>query len=92
MSDDGPLPGALRDAFRLERFGAPYAGGWMTWPARWLIPAETARGVYDAMTAVKRAMSSLQGDALEKWKADNAGAVKTALWAERLRDEDGDND
>ena len=81
------MPPPLRDSFRLERFGAPYSGGWMTWPLRWLIPVETARNVFDTVSAVNRAMSEYEGDALDKWRQRNQRLIHAALAIEEIRSE-----
>ena len=67
--------------------GAPWAGGWMQWPARWLIATETARSVYDTLTAVNRALNTLEGDALDTWRNENSRLLDAALAIERLRNE-----
>lgn len=70
----------------MSRYGAPFAGGWMTWPLRWLHPVETALNVYDTMSAVTSAMSRLKGDDLDKWNSENARLSRSALAINRLRD------
>ncbi len=73
------MPKELKWGLRLERYGAPFDGGWMSWPVRWLYPVETALYVYQVLTAVKRAMSTLDGDALDKWQAQNGRLLEAAL-------------
>jgi len=76
----------------MERYGAPFAGGFMQWPLKWLRPVETAMNVYQTLTAVNSAMKRMEGEALTKWKTDNARSVRMAVDIERLRaamDEDG---
>lgn len=81
------MPKELRDGFRMQRYGAPYSGGWMHWPVKWLLPVETALNVYDTLTAVNTAMSRLSGEQLASWQAENSRIVKSALEITRLRDE-----
>lgn len=87
MDSDGPLPGALRDGWRMERFGAPFAGGWMAWPLRWVRRVELALNVYGALTTVGRAMSLYDGEALGKWQRENQRLVDAVAAIQRMRDE-----
>ena len=59
----------------------------MTWPLRWLIPVETARNVFDTVSAVNRAMSEYEGDALDKWRQRNQRLIHAALAIEEIRSE-----
>jgi hypothetical protein len=86
------MPRALTNAIRLRRYGDPWAGGWMTWPVRWLIDVETAEDAYTALTEVNRAMARLDGDRLAEWQRDNAGMVKRALAIEALLADEGAGD
>lgn len=77
----------------MERYGAPYSGGWMSWPLRWLTPVETALNVYNTLRAVNDAMSRLEGDALYEWQTRNKRVVQSALDIQAIRDEvEGDDD
>jgi hypothetical protein len=87
VDSDGPLPRPLRDGFRMQRLGAPFDGGWMKWPLRWLRPVETALNVYEILTAVGQAMSTLKEDRLEKWRQENQRLIKQSLDIQRVRDE-----
>jgi hypothetical protein len=71
----------------MEKYGPPFAGGWMSWPLSWFRPVQTALNAYDTLTAVNRAMSHLEGDALRKWQGENGRLIETALAIQRLRDE-----
>jgi hypothetical protein len=89
------MPRSLTNAIRLRRYGAPWEGGWMSWPVRWLIDTETAEDAYTALTEVNRAMSRLEGERLEEWQRDNAKMVRRALEIEALLDaetNEGDTD
>ena len=79
------MPAPLRESFRAERFGAPYNGGYRQWPLRWLIPAETARNVYETLTAVQRAMNEMEGESLNRWRERNPRLIAGALAIEALR-------
>jgi hypothetical protein len=88
------LPKALEAGFKLQRYGAPFAGGWMQWPLKWLTPVQIAMNVYDTLTAFNAAMerfSEMNGkaraDAERKWMAKNGRLVQRALAIQRLRDE-----
>jgi hypothetical protein len=87
VDSDGPIPGALHDAFRLEKYGAPFAGGWTTWPLKWFMPVQIASNTYDTLTAVNRAMSRLDGEALDKWRSENGRLINAALTIQQIRDE-----
>lgn len=50
---------------------------------------EAARGAHTAITAVHKALSTLDGEKLMEWQAEHADMVKLALAVEALRDEDG---
>ena len=71
----------------MQRYGAPYSGGWMQWPLRWLLPVETALNVYNALNAVNDATSRLEGAALEQWRQRNARTLEAALNIHAIRDE-----
>lgn len=94
VDSDGPLPGALRDGWRMERFGAPFAGGWLSWPLRWVRRVEMALNVYGALTTVGRAMSMYENDtnALAKWQRENQRLVDAVAEIQRMRDEAGSGD
>ena len=79
------MPKPLKDAFRIQRYGPPVAGGWLNWPLRILIPAETALNVFETLTAVNNAMIRMEGDALARWQRQNAAVVRQALLIERIR-------
>lgn len=70
----------------MKRFGAPFGGGWMNWPLRWLLPVELALNVYETLTAVGWAMSNLEGDSLTRWQAENTRLTKAALEIQNMRD------
>lgn len=53
---------------------------------RWFLPVETALNVYEILTTVSRAMSTLEGDALDKWNRDNRRLVDAALAIQAIRD------
>jgi hypothetical protein len=59
----------------------------MTWPLKWFRPVQTALNTYDTLTAVNRAMSHMEGDALRKWQSENGRLIETALDIQRMRDE-----
>lgn len=46
--DDAPPPPELRMAWRVRRWGAPYADGWMDWPAGLVDKMAIAENVYNA--------------------------------------------
>jgi hypothetical protein len=77
----------------MQRYGAPYGGGWMEWPLKWLKPVETALNVYNALTAVNDATSRLEGDALVKWNERNKRTLQACLSIHAIREEleNGDN-
>ena len=59
----------------------------MTWPVRWFLPVETALNVYEVLTTMNRAMSTLKGEELAKWKLANNRLVQAALDIQANRDE-----
>ena len=59
----------------------------MTWPVRWFLPVETALNVYEVLTTMNRAMSTLKDEALTKWKSENNRLVQAALDIQANRDE-----
>jgi hypothetical protein len=59
----------------------------MTWPVRWFLPVETALNVYEVLTTMNRAMSTLKGEELAKWKLANSRLVQAALDIQANRDE-----
>ena len=71
----------------MQRYGAPFAGGWMNWPIRWLLPVELALHVHEVLTAVADALGRLEGEALEKWQARNERLLKQALSYQAIREE-----
>lgn len=62
----------------------------MTWPAKWVNDMETAGSIYNTVTAMNRALATLDGDALAKWKNENLRLVTAYMGIERIRGE-GDN-
>lgn len=92
VDSDGPLPQPLADAFRIEQYGPPFAGGWMEWPLKWLHPVETAHNVYRVLSEYTDAMNRYEDDALQDWRKRNARLEKAALAIIRMRDElEGDD-
>lgn len=71
----------------MQRYGAPFAGGWLNWPARWLLPVEMALHVHEVLTAVADAMSRWEGEALDKWKERNERLIKQAFNYQAIRAE-----
>ena len=59
----------------------------MTWPVRWFLSVETALNVYEILTTMNRAMSTLKGEELTKWKSENNRLVQAALDIQANRDE-----
>lgn len=57
----------------------------MRWPVRWLLPMETARDAWEALTAVNQALSTLHGDRLEEWRKSHSWEIEKALEIEALR-------
>lgn len=76
----------------MQRYGAPYSGGYRQWPLKWLTPVEAALNVYNALTAVNDAINRLEGEALEQWNQRNARTVQAALDIHAIRDELESND
>lgn len=85
------MPRALVNAVRLKRYGEPWAGGWMVWPVKWVIEMETAEDAYTALTETNRAMSKLDGDALDEWRANHSHYVNRALEIETLLADETDH-
>jgi hypothetical protein len=81
------MPTPLRNALRIERYGSPFSGGFMSWPLKWLIPVETALNVYNTLTAVNHAMNTYEGEHLAKWQTANARLVQSALDIQAIREE-----
>lgn len=71
----------------MQRFGAPYSGGYYEWPLKWLIPVEMALTVYDNLTAVARALDTMKGEALAKWQSDNKRLLASVEAIQTIRDE-----
>jgi hypothetical protein len=84
------MPEALRNGLRIERYGAPFDGGWMRWPLRWLIPVEAALNVYQTLSSVKRAMHTYSNnpEALARWQEQNGRLLEAALDIEAIRNEE----
>ncbi len=59
----------------------------MTWPVRWFLPVETALNVYEVLTTMNRAMSTLKDKDLARWKSENNRLVQAALDIQANRDE-----
>lgn len=91
---DAPIPNALREGFRFERFGSPYNGGYRQWPYKWLMPVEMALSTYHALKAVNQANRAYKGDpkGLAQWKSENERLVKYVLDVERLVAEQSESD
>lgn len=71
----------------MQRYGAPFNGGWMNWPISWLLPVELALHIHEVLTAVNDAVGRLEGDALEKWRGRNERLLQQALDIQAIRDE-----
>ena len=71
----------------MQRYGAPYAGGWMNWPIRWLLPVELALHTYEVLSSVADALGRLEGEALEKWQNRNERLLQQALDIQAIREE-----
>lgn len=77
----------------MERYGAPYSGGWMQWPLKWLRPVDTALNVYYTLKNVGDAMSKLEGKALAEWQGRNQRLLDAAAAIAAIRDDvEGDNE
>lgn len=50
--DDPPYE--LRMAYQIERWGSPWEGGWLEWPAALLFRMQTVKSYADAMSNYKR--------------------------------------
>lgn len=58
----------------------------MTWPVRWFWPVEKALNVYEILTIVDDAISTMKEKELQEWKAKNNRLVQEALNIRRERD------
>lgn len=63
----GPPPLDLVRAWRIERWGDPFGGGWYDWPAGWLTRMTTALNVYNAFDSFSR----VGGGGVGKWRENN---------------------
>ena len=69
----GPPPHELQMAWRIERWGDPWGGGWMDWPAGMIDKITAAQNVYNAQKAYQSAASA--GNTAD-WTKNNATAWK----------------
>lgn len=85
------MPRPLVNAVRMKRYGDPWPGGWMAWPVKWIMEVEMAEDAFTSLTEVSRAMSQLDGEALEKWRAAHPHYIETALKIETLLADEDEN-
>lgn len=80
VEGDGPPPPELEAALLSENWGAPWEGGFATWPAREFARMRAARNLYRAYDGYRRAPDKIA------WIDANPGAWDVAAMVLELRE------
>lgn len=73
-------------AWRIEKYGSPFSGGWMDWPAGLLMRMNAANNTYFAVSQFLKAAKDGKGT---KWGNEHPQLAKIAGEAMALRREHG---
>ena len=73
QDEDAKTPPEVIMASRIEMWGAPWAGGWMNWPAGKIKRLTIARVVTDALTSAAR----VKPGQWTNWEESHPGYAKT---------------
>jgi hypothetical protein len=76
----------LKRAWRIEKWGDPFGGGWYDWPAGWLTRMNVALNVYNTFASYSR---NAQGGKLGEWLDNNPKLQHTYTAVLELRVKNG---